>query len=353
MRAVVVLVRSALAAGLVALLSSCVLGSSFDPKDHCGFSGSSTCATCMASQCQTQIDACCSNASCRAGSYGSGTLEIVDACGSGPVTSCADKIKNKGGADSVSSAVFSCLETTCREACLGTERVPWSCETPRTSETPCGTCIYDSCATSLDACCTDASCGKTTAGYSPSDLLSDLDACVSGDAPGCAYLKTKSTSGKAGVVRACIETKCGSECLGNGRPHQSCNLHDGGTWCSCADAAEKQGDDCAVATVGGICVLTRGGCTCGAYGCDTSSSGCTCQVGHEPSTSTSCNVPGGATSGVCCLVFDSFSGFSCACDKYKSACYTNSGEVEVSSCDRSVVLAELQSQRLSVDRCSQ
>src|SRR5690606_2477471 len=147
-----------------------------------------------------------------------------------------------------------CVATSCGPLCTrgspgtGTTGGPkWTCSTPRATTRECAACVYDSCGAGLDACCADASCKND------SSIQTDVGACVSGDARGCAYLRDESrgTSGQAGVVRRCIEEKCGQKCLGDGLPHTRCTLYDGGKRCACSNSETAGTQECTAAEVGG------------------------------------------------------------------------------------------------------
>ena len=322
------------------------------PIEHsggsCGITGSTACATCLRSSCQQAIDACCSDTSCAG--YDEGHSEILDAldqCGTGSVTSCADSLGK--GSSMAAASLRSCVLTTCKPACLGDAvvDVDWSCSAPRVADNDCATCIYDTCATSLDQCCNDASCGRS------SDIAADMAACTSGDKPGCTYLTTKSDSGFEGKVRACIARECGARCMDK-RPHQACELRGGGSYCSCSQSAKSSGPDCSKASVGGNCVLGEKGCTCGTYECRNTGSGssCACDFTGEPGGSTSCTARKrtASDSGPCCVVRGD-TGFRCECEDYSSRCLESIGEYDVATCNLEDVLSVLEANIL-VDTCS-
>lgn len=330
-RAFALLGRSLWAALFVVQSTGCVLV--VPPIDHssghCQFTGSSACATCLRASCQTTVDACCNDTSCAGDDGHAAILDALDECGSGNASKCAAGIG--AGESTAAAAVRSCVSTTCKAACLGDipVKVEWSCAAARTNEDACSTCIYDKCASSLDECCGDSSCSKST------DLADDLGACTGGDKPGCTYLVTKSESGFEGKVRACIAKQCGTTCM-DARTHQSCSLQSGGAYCACADAETAKGPDCSVAAVGGNCVLGEKGCTCGHYSCSSTSSGslgsCSCDFHGEAGASTQCNVQRSGGSGRCCLKRGD-RGFTCECKDYLSSCSVSSGEYSVPTCN--------------------
>lgn len=311
-----------------------------DAGGHCQLTGSTECATCLRTSCQTSIDACCDDKSCAGEDGHSAILDALDECGTGNATSCADGI---GKGDSTAAAsVRSCVTGTCKQACLGDAavKIDWSCTVARSNDNACATCVYDKCASALDECCTDSSCSKS------SDLAEDMGACTGGDAPGCSYSTMKSTSGFEGKVRACILQKCGTTCMDTGRTHQSCQLLSGGSYCACQDAEKSSGPDCSAAALGGgsevQCVLGNKGCTCGSYGCSSSTSSsrsCSCSFGRGGgSDSTSCRAPSGSGSGEagrCCGKFTD-TGLTCTCDEYTFSC--SSTEFSISSCDLDVLM---------------
>lgn len=318
------------------------------PIEHagqCRLEGASACATCLRTRCQTTIDACCSDRACNGGDGHSASLDALDACGAGNTTGCADGL---GDAESGSAgAMRTCVTTTCKEACLGDVVVPvkWSCAAARTKDNACATCVYDSCGSTLDECCGDSSCTASTS------LADDVGRCTSGDAPGCTYLTTKSTSGFEGKVRACITKSCGTACMGEGRTHESCNLYSGGSYCQCSDAEKSHGPDCSVASMGGHCVLGEKGCTCGHYACTESSSslgGCSCSFHGGTGASTKCDVERKNGQGVCCVHRDSTE-FTCECKTYLSSSCSG-GEWIVPTCNIEDVLGALEN--VLVPKCS-
>lgn len=342
----------ALFAGAIALfLTSCMLVTpSIDAGDHCGFAGTSACAACLRKSCQPAIDACCNAEECRDEStyISNAPLAALDACGNGPATTCAEKVKSVRKS-TAADAMFGCLQGSCRTECVGDAPVPWSCQTPRDSEQACAQCIYTSCGTALDACCADSTCNPTS-DYLRSPVLEQVGACVSGDEPGCAYVATQSTAGKDGVVRACITSKCATACFGNGRPHQSCSLQNGGLSCACSDADKASGDECSTSTVTGTCAVAKAGCICGGWSCEPSSFGCQCTFDGEANVVPDCTPASSRSkSGKCCLELGDQT-ISCRCEG-QSSCYTS--QFEVSSCEESVATAALQRANRITTRCSQ
>ena len=298
---------------------------------HCGFTGTSACGTCLKTSCQTAIDACCSDSACNGGDGHSEALDAIDACAGGNQDACASGL---GGAVSgTAGAMRTCVTTTCKDACVGNVTVPvvpskWTCDTTRTNDNACATCVYGMCGTSLDACCGDSSCKDS------STLQDDVGRCTSGDAPGCAYLTTEGTSGYEGAVRGCITTKCATKCMGDGRLHQSCSLEGGGTYCSCSDAEKSSGVACTAAAMGGTCVRGAKGCTCGHYTCINSTSslgGCSCSFRGSDDTATTCDVDRtGSMAGICCIKRED-TGFTCGCETYKTKCYSD--EYDTPTCN--------------------
>lgn len=333
-------------AALVVHATGCVMV--VPPIEHggqCAFSGATACAACLRVSCQSSINACCNDSSCNGGDGHSAVLDAVDACGNGNVSGCAEGI---GDAESgTAGAVRTCVTTACRADCLGDVVVPvkWSCAAPRTEDNACATCVYDACGSTLDECCADSACAAS------SSLADDVGRCTSGDAPGCAYLTTKSTSGFEGKARACIIKSCASACMGEGRTHESCDLYSGGSYCECTDAEKSHGPDCSVASMGGNCVLGEKGCTCGHYACEQASSslgGCTCSFRSGSGGSTRCDVERKNDEGVCCVRRES-SGFTCECRTYLSSCLSNT-EWEVPTCNIEDALSALTN--VLVSKCS-
>lgn len=314
---------------------------------HCEVAGSTECAQCLRTSCQAPIDKCCDDQACAGDDGHSAILDALDECGTGNATTCADGI---GKGDSTTAAsVRTCVTGACKAACLGDApvKVDWSCTVARTADNACSTCIYESCDESLTECCSDSSCSKS------SDLADDLGACTGGDAPGCTYLVTKSTSGFEGKVRECIRRQCADKCMDD-RTHQSCQLQSGGTYCSCSNAEKSSGPDCSVASVDGSCVLGEKGCTCGHYACSDTSSGssldsCSCDFRNEAGGSTTCNVQRSNGSGRCCLKRGDRE-FTCECKDYLSECSNTLGEYPVPTCNIEDALAGLVN--VLVPKCS-
>lgn len=336
--------RSLWAVLFVAQSIGCVL--IVPPIDHtsgrCEITGSTACATCLRTSCQTAIDACCGDASCAGEEGHSAILDALDECGAGNPSTCAEGIGT--GESTTAASVRTCVTGTCKEVCLGDAavKVDWSCSVARTKDIPCSTCIYEKCDEALTQCCSDSSCSAS------SDLADDLGACTGGDAPGCTYLFTKSASGFEGKVRACIAKECATSCMGTRRTHQSCQLQAGGTYCSCRNAEKSSGPDCSTEAVGGgadvKCVLGNEGCTCGSYSCSSgtsSSSTCSCGFRGDGEGSTSCRAPSRyGTAGRCCWKFTD-SGPSCTCDEYTFACSETLDEHSIESCDLDVLVERL------------
>jgi hypothetical protein len=375
------LATASLALALAPTAGCVVVMPPLEHGEHCAFVGSGACATCLASSCQASIDACCSDKACAGDDGHSAVLDAVDACGGGDAAACAAHLGDAQGKSAGVGAVRACVTTTCRAACLGDVPVPvrWSCEAPRAAnDNACARCVLGqapgagddagspttsapasatpatSCASALAECCDDASCQKSTS------LADDVGRCVSGDAPGCAFLTTRSMSGFEGKVRACITKTCATECMGDGRLHESCSLEGGGAYCSCSDAEASGGAACSGAKVDGsdgTCVLGEKGCTCGHYACERSGSsasgGCSCDFRNGPGGSTRCDVArtntgSGTTDGVCCIKRED-RGFSCACVDYLSSCL-GTGEYETPTCDLADVMPRLKN--VLVSACS-
>ena len=334
---------------------------------HCAFPGSGACATCLRTGCQAPIDACCNDPSCAGDEGHSGILDGLDACGGADTAKCAEWL---GDAESGAAGnLRACVTTTCKAACLGDAVVPvkWSCKAARTTDTACAQCLYGdagaadggdatgaaSCAGVLDECCGDPACSKSAS------LADDLGRCTSGDAPGCAFLATRSMSGFEGKVRACVIKTCAAACMGDGRFHESCSLEGGGAYCSCSEAEKPSGPECSGAKVGGgdgSCVLGEKGCTCGHYTCEASSSsysdGCSCDFRGAPGGSTRCDVvrksSGSSTTGRCCIKREE-RGFSCECKDYLSSCL-GTDEYDTPTCDVDDVMPRLAN--VLVSKCS-
>jgi hypothetical protein len=348
------MVRRALSVlALAFALTSCIfLQDDFEAGAHCGFAGTTACAACMRTSCQSTIDACCDDRSCRSPSFGNAQpLEALDACGNGPSTACADKISKISSGISASETMFACMKSSCRDTCLAGAKVPFSCDGPRESDTSCAGCIYRQCGNELDTCCSDDQCNRSST-YVQSGTFDLLDACTSEDAPGCVYYaKRASTSGSEGVVAGCIKASCGAACFGNYRPHQSCQLRESGRYCSCQDALASSGNECSTATVKGPCIVGQRGCQCGAYRCTSSSRECTCGFDGDPDANLDvCEIATGSK-GVCCLRLEDTS-VTCTCMPSSTSCLTST-DVIVKSCALADVQAALTPAERWVTTCSQ
>lgn len=341
-----------------------VLISPYEVGDHCTIAGTTTCATCIRTNCQAPIDTCCGTKECglapQPGLAGkSDVLGVLDACGGGDRNACITKLSTpRLGTEE--EAVRACVTASCNAECIegGTitnigssgERPTWTCGLPRTSTKACATCIFDKCATPLDDCCADSSCSRDTS------MQKDMGSCVAGDQAGCAYLYKQSTSGVAGILRGCIDDKCATSCIGNEFPHTSCTSFSSGAYCSCSYAETSTGESCTAAKYG-TCVRSVDGCKCGTYSCEStsSSSGCSCDFNGEGG-STDCFPQSSSSSGsssesVCCLKLDG-SSVTCKCEKYTSKCYNEFGEYDIESCEKDVVMASLRSAKRIVAECS-
>ena len=316
-----------------------------DPGPHCEIAGSSACATCIRTQCQPTVDACCNDSLC-GGNYGMNVLGRVDTCGRGDQNGCA-KAMSDFTLTKEEDDVQACVSSACHEACFskGTDFVgTWKCSAPRNPSNTCAACIYSSCAGALDKCCGDSSCANDLS------LQQDMGACASQSAPRCAYSATESTSGLAGVVRGCIAKECAGECMGDGRLPQSCNVYAAGAYCSCADAEKSSGPACVKPTSDASCVLGKGGCSCGVYGCKSSTGECKCDFRSEGSAD--CSVAASNSEVVCCIKLDETQP-TCTCSRYTSKCYSEFDEYDIADCSEATVLATLKSARRVVTQCSQ
>ena len=315
-------------------------------EGQCAITGTSACATCIRTNCQPTINACCDDASCSGTEGHSPVLDALDECATGNKTGCASGL---GDAQSTTAgAVRTCVISTCQEACLaGTAvDVKWTCDTPRADDNDCAACVYKNCSTALDSCCDDATCKQD------SGIETDISSCVGGDKPGCAYMLEHSSTGAAGVVRVCIAQKCAQAfCFGDYRAHQSCELYAGGGYCQCSDAQTSRGPDCSKSAVSGsTCVAGTSGCTCGRYSCETTTLGCECTFASPSQGSTECRVPYSETGdGRCCVKLTS-QGATCECSRYKSACSSAQSEYPAESCNEETVLGVLE--KRIVTKCS-
>lgn len=348
------MLRRALSLLALALaLSSCIfLQDGFEAGAHCGIEGATECATCLRTQCQPTIDACCNDSSCRAPSFAStAPLDVLDACGNGPSTKCAEEIGKTREGTATTDAMLACLKSSCREACLAGAKVPFSCDVPRASDKACAGCIYTKCGAALDTCCSDDQCNRA-ATYVQSDTFTLLDACTSEDAKTCVYHAARASSnGSEGVVSACITQSCGAACYGNYRPHQSCSFRESGQYCSCSDALASSGAECSATTAKGPCVVGKRGCQCGAYTCTSSSRECTCGFDGDPSANLDvCEIASGSK-GICCVSVGDTS-VSCTCMPNSTSCLASTDR-PVTSCDLPVVQAYLEGLDRWVTTCSQ
>lgn len=171
----------------VALLVSGGLGCAFtqvgvgsDYTTTCSFTGrdSSACGKCIAAKCQTQVDACCADATCRASNktdlgFGvstgdDGTLGKLDGCGDGK--SCYDL-----EVDPAAKAMAACVQSACSDVCdtrLASARkaTATSCEwkTSYTKERYCE-CVVPSTSNGVASAPNDTACGPS-AGICCADL---------------------------------------------------------------------------------------------------------------------------------------------------------------------------------------
>lgn len=319
--------RRAIVVALTAMLGGCIL--LIDPietTDHCGIQGTSDCAACLRTSCQTPIDRCCASSECSSGKM----LGAMDACGRGENASCADILASpriQKDEEALRSCASSACGARCRQGSTGTgadNRPKWTCSTSRDQNNVCSSCLYQKCSAKVDSCCDDSSC------ITDPTIQIDMAACVAGDVRGCAYLldNERSKSGQAGVLRKCIADNCNTQCMGDGRPHTKCEVHAGGDYCDCSNAEVSSGPTCNREVVNGNCVLGTEGCTCGQYTCtDDNSGGCGCTFFGATVVGTSCTAPSGK---VCCAKRDLYS-VKCEC-RY-SSCSTSLGEQEIASCN--------------------
>ncbi len=339
--------------GLALALSSCIfLQGEVEAGAHCGFAGTTACATCVRTKCQPTVDACCDDASCRSPSFASAApLDALDACGNGPSTTCAEELAKTRAGTPTADAMFACLKSSCRDDCLSGAKVPFSCDVPRESDQACAACIYTSCGAALDTCCKDDQCNRSSS-YVKSDTFELLGACTSEDAPGCVYRAARaSTDGSEGVVSRCIEESCGAACFGNYRAHQSCQLREGGQYCSCQDALASAGTECSTATGKGPCVVGKRGCQCGAYTCSRSSRECACGFDGDPDANLEvCEIADGSM-GVCCLRLEDTS-VTCTCLPNSTSCLSDA-DAKVTSCALADVRRVLEGAERWVTVCSQ
>lgn len=338
--------RGAQGLALLVPVAGCVLVvPAIEPKSSCTIAGSTSCATCLRSSCQAAIDTCCGDPGCSGSDGHSVVLDAVDACGNGDKDACATSLQEAGSG--AAGAIRSCIRQSCDEACLAgaTIAVKWTCDSPRAEESACARCIYRSCASRLDACCADSACSKNSV------VQDDMSACVSGDEAGCAYARTRYDSGLDGALRTCIAQQCFTSCMGDGRPHASCEFYSGGAYCSCSDAEESAGPECSTTAVGGSCVVGKGGCTCGSYACGQGSyrDSCSCRF-RGGSGGTSCRAPA-TGDGRCCLKLED-RGVSCECDDLGIGCSASTDEYAIDSCDQATVLAALREAGRVATRCS-
>lgn len=328
-----ILRRSIVLATTLATLGGCVL--LIDPietTDHCGIQGTGECAECLRRNCQVPIDRCCAFASCTDGEM----LPGLDACGRGATAACADIL----GAPRIVAQeedVRSCAQASCGAICTqgsagtGTDTRPkWTCTAARDTPNDCALCVYQSCTQRIDECCADSSCKNDPT------IQTDVAACVSGDAPGCAFLldDDRGTSGQQGVLRRCIDERCAAKCMGNRLPHTKCTIYSSGDYCSCENSEIAGTQRCNPDTITGAdCVLGTDGCSCGQYACtdDAITGGCECSFRGGVS-GTSCTAPSGK---VCCV---KQTDTSIECECRFSSCSASSNEVEIASCSREDVL---------------
>jgi hypothetical protein len=332
--------------------SGCVLVVSPEAtNDHCNFNGTSVCAQCIRAKCQAPVDTCCRDKAC----VEQGSPKILDAldqCGNGNASSCASSLKSQQ--QGAAATLRDCLNAQCASECTtlppdaAVPAVEWKCEAPRDRVTDCAACIYDSCASQIDACCKNPLC---TASYYP-EMRQDMGACTTGNQRACAFMAyTKSIDGVDGALRACIKTSCGARCVGDALPYYGCTLYQGGTYCRCS-AAEKAGStECSKSNVSGDCIVTDDakGCVCGKYVCTGAISSCSCSfTGTSAGGSTTCN-KSDANASVCCLKVSGTT-VTCKCDG-DTKCY-DAEDYTLSSCNLDAVYRALDAGKRRVERCS-
>jgi hypothetical protein len=338
----------AISVALTAVLGGCILiVDPIETGDHCGIQGTTDCASCLRTSCQTPIDRCCANGECSGGRI----LGAMDACGRGDNASCADILaapRIQKEEEALRSCASSACGARCRQGSTGTgadNRPKWTCSTSRDQNNVCSSCIYQKCVARVDSCCDDSFCREDTT------IQSDMGACISGDVAGCAFIldADRSKAGQAGVLRKCIDESCSATCMGNRLPHTKCTLNGSGEYCTCTNAEISGTQKCDAVTLGGDadCTLGTDGCTCGEYTCSTDASGgCGCTFFGGVVSGTSC---ASTTGKACCVKRD---GLGVRCECRFSTCSNSQSETELGSCSRADVMAWAAENGLQVDSCS-
>jgi hypothetical protein len=164
-------------AGCILLVSPTSYGTT------CHFSGmGTTCGSCIASQCQTEVNACCVDPGC------SGTLDALDQCASGDGGACSAIDSETASNDVNSAGLAACIVRSCSNLCeTHSSTSKTSCSVPefggghscqcslsdQSNDTVCSSAAFPDTlccapdgwpAPSLQCTCQQLSCGPTADG---------------------------------------------------------------------------------------------------------------------------------------------------------------------------------------------
>ena len=102
----------------LAHVTGCILAvPAFEHSEHCEVTGATACATCLRTKCQTTIDACCNDRTCRGADGHSAILDGLDQCGAGNARDCGEGLGDT--ASGSAGDLRACVATTCLTECLG------------------------------------------------------------------------------------------------------------------------------------------------------------------------------------------------------------------------------------------
>jgi hypothetical protein len=101
--------------------TSCIfLVDNVSVEESCTIEGSGTCATCMRTKCQSQIDGCCGNLTCSDLEGHSALLDGLDRCGGGDKVSCKRTLVTSSlSFDTKGDVLQRCIRVLCNDVCTG------------------------------------------------------------------------------------------------------------------------------------------------------------------------------------------------------------------------------------------
>jgi hypothetical protein len=171
-------------------------------------------------------------------------------------------------------------------------------------DTTCGRCLRDRCQGSIDACCTDDTCGAT---------LGVLESCaLHGDATCGDLTSRKALASHDGELATCATTRCGAVCRGfTGTSDTKCSepVFGRGATCSCLPTPGAGNDFlCSPETyVDTLCCASDSWpapgfeCSCLPLGCHGTPEGCSCALVDTPPDQKECGGPGAGGATTCCV----------------------------------------------------